>query len=128
MSVGTFTNHPRLKKVLPPLVKEQRRLAAKIAVDPTDVKAEKAVRAEIDALLVADGLQPGDLVTCDGYDVIHRERAGQSRIDPDLLTGHLTAAGLDAETVASLVAATTVTGDPALFCEVRASKGSAVAR
>jgi len=128
MSTGTFTNHPRLKKALPPLVKQQRALAAKIAVDPQDVKDEKACRADIDVLLVAAGLQSGDLVTCDGYDVTHTERAGQSRIDPTLLTAHLIAAGIDAPTIDALIAASTDTSPPACFATVKASKGAAVSR
>ncbi len=61
---------------LPPLVKQQRRFAARIAAVADAVKDEKAIRAEIDGHLVTAGLQKSEMVTCAGYDVRHFERDG----------------------------------------------------
>jgi hypothetical protein len=126
MATGTFANHPRLKKALPPLVKAQRALAAKIAVDPQDVKAEKAVRAQIDDLLVAAGFQHGDSVTCNGYDVAHHKRAGEDWVNPEKVTAELRAAGLPDDVIAELITATTDTTADALYATVTPSKGAKV--
>jgi hypothetical protein len=123
MATGTFTNHPRLKKDLPRLVKQQQAAAARIAVDPADVKAEKAIRAAIDALLIADDVANGDQVTCNGCVVTHVERAGQSRLDPELVHAYLLAR-VDAATADALITAWTITGDPAVYCTVKAEKGA----
>jgi hypothetical protein len=123
MATGTFANHPRLKKDLPRLVKQQQAAYAKIAVDPQDVKAEKAIRGEIDALLIADDFANGDQVTCNGCVVTHVERAGSSRLDPELVHAYLLAR-LDAAAADALITDWTITGDPAIFCTVKAEKGA----
>jgi hypothetical protein len=126
MPTGTFTNYPRLVVALPPLVRKQRKLAAQIAVVAQAVKDEKAVRADIDVLLVAAGLTKGDVVTCAGYDVRHQEKDGQSSINGDVLTEQLVAAGVDRDLVASTIASATDTGKPSAFCTVTPSKGAKV--
>jgi hypothetical protein len=126
MPLGTFANYPRLKVALPPLVKKQRRLAAQIATVAEAVKDEKAVRADIDGLLVAAGLQSRDVVTCAGYDIRHNEKAGQSSINGDVLTEQLVAAGVDRDLVASTITAATETGQPSAFCTVTPTKGAKV--
>lgn len=126
MADGTFTNHPILVDALPPLVRKQRRLEAKIAAVSQDAKDEKAVRAEIDQLLVAAGLQKSEVVTCLGYDVRHNEKAGQSSINGDTLTAQLQAAGIDPDLISTMIAASTDTGKAALFATVTPSKGAKV--
>jgi hypothetical protein len=126
MATGTFTNHPTLIKVLPPLVRKQRTLAAKIAVVAQDVQDEKAVRADIDALLVAAGLQKGEGVTCNGYDVKHNERDGQARINGDVLTEQLAAAGVDRTLIGQTIGNATETSKPSAFCTVTPTKGAKV--
>ena len=126
MTGGTFTNYPTLVEPLPPLVRKQRRLEKKIAAVAADVVTEKAVRADIDLLLLAAGLKKSERVTCNGYDVIHNERDGQSSIDSVKLTELLVAAGVDRDLVVQIVTDSTETGDPAKFATVKPSKGSQV--
>jgi len=126
MATGTFTNYPRLVVALPPLVRKQRKLAATIAAVADAVKDEKAVRADIDALLVAAGLTKGERVTCAGYDVTHNERDGQSSINGDVLTEQLVAAGVDRGLVLDTIASATDTGKPSAFATVTPSKGAQV--
>jgi len=126
MATGTFTNHPTLIKVLPPLVRKQRTLAGRIAVVAQDVKDEKAVRADIDALLVAAGLQKGELVTCAGYDVKHNERDGAEFINGAVLTEQLAAAGVDRDLIGQTITNATETGKASAFCTVTPSKGAQV--
>jgi len=126
MATGTFANHPTLIKVLPPLVRKQRRLAGQIAEVAQAVIDEKAVRADIDQLLVAAGLKKTELVTCNGYDVRHHERDGQSSINGDVLTEQLVAAGVDRDLVTATIANATDTGKPSAFCTVTPSKGAQV--
>jgi hypothetical protein len=123
---GTFTNFPSLVEPLPPLVRKQRRLEATIVAVAQAVKDEKAVRAEIDLLLVAAGLKKSELVTCLGYDVIHNEKKGQSSLNSDTLTELLVAAGVDRALVDQTLIASTETGDPSKFCTVKPSKGAKV--
>jgi hypothetical protein len=124
--VGPFTAYASLVEPLPPLVRKQRRLEAKLAAVAQTVIDEKAVRAEIDALLVAAGLQKGDVVQCLGYDVRHNENAARSAINPETLVVQLVAAGLHQELVAKIVQASTETGSPAVYCTVKPSKGAKV--
>lgn len=125
-AAGTFRQYPSLVTSLPPLVRKQRRLEGKIAPLSPLVEEEKAVRTEIDALLVAAGLGKGDQVTCAGYDVTHVERAGTRRLNQDLLILKLVAAGLKQPLVVELLAASTETGDPFTWSTVKPSKGAKV--
>lgn len=123
---GTYTEHPTLLETLPPLVRKQRRLEARIVTVAQAVKDEKEVRAEIDQLLVAAGLQKSELVTCAGYDVLHNERDGRESLNPDKVTAALLAAGVDPELVAQVIMDATETGEVAKFCTIKPSKGARV--
>jgi hypothetical protein len=125
-ATGTFTRYPALVEALPPIVKRQRRLAARIATVAQDVIAEKAARAEIDALLVAAGLLKGDVVTCAGYDVKHHEKAGHASLNPETIVAELVAAGVDRDLVLQVLVASTETGQPSVYATVTPSKGAKV--
>jgi hypothetical protein len=125
-AAGTFLEYPSLVTSLPPLVRKQRRLEGKIAPLAPLVDEEKAVRAEIDLLLVAAGLAKGELVTCAGYDVTHVERVGTKRLNQDTLILKLVAAGLAKDFVIDILAASTETGDPFSWATVKPSKGAKV--
>lgn len=96
-----FERYPAMAS-LPTLVRKQRRLEKRLAPLDQAEKDEKAVRASIDALLIAEGFAKGEGVTCLGYDVVHREREGNQFISRDLLIAagmfsreKLLAAGVD---------------------------------
>lgn len=125
MDPGTYTQYPALAP-LPALVRRQRRLEGKIAPLAPLVEDEKAVRKEIDALLLTAGLGKGDSVTCHGYDVTHVERVGTSRLNQDVLILNLVAAGVDQQLVIEMLAASTETGDPSMWATVKPTKGSTV--
>lgn len=123
---GEYTKFRALEP-LPPLVRKQRRLEAKLYDEKGSfVEQEKAVRKDIDALLLAAGLQKGEGVGCLGYDVVHRERAGQSSIDGDKLLELLVAGGVERVFAARAISEATNTGDPAKYAEVKPSKGAKV--
>jgi len=124
MATGTFTNHPHLVKDFPRLLKEQRRLAKLIAVDPKDVKQEKAIRGDMDALMVADNFTNGETVTCDGAVITHHVRAGQARLDPEPVDAYLEKTVGRAEADA-LITLWTITGPDAVYCSVKEPKGKA---
>ena len=121
-----FTDYPSLVEPLPTLVRKQRRLESKIAAVAKTIVDEKAVRAEIDLLLVAAGLEKGDCVTCLGYDVTHVERVGTSRLNQDALVVHLVAAGLAESRVREILQTSTEVGDPSAWATVKPSKGAKV--
>jgi hypothetical protein len=123
---GTFTQYPGLIATLPPLIKTQRRLAARIAAVAQDVKDEKAIRQDIDRLLVAAGLTKGDVVTCAGYDVRHNEKDGAESLNPLKVTEQLAAAGVALELIAHVLMDSTETGNPSAFTTVTPSKGAVV--
>lgn len=123
---GTFTNHPVLVDALPPLVRKQRKLIAKIVTVAQEVKDEEAVRKEIDALLVAAGLKKSEVVTCNGYDVRHNERDGRTSINGETLRAQLLAVGVEADFIAKLIVTCTDTGEPSAFCTITPSKGAKV--
>src|SRR5678816_1889789 len=122
---GTFTTHPALAP-LPPLVRKQRTLEAKILPLAPLVEDEKALRHDIDVLLLAAGLASNDSVTCNGYDVGHHERQGTRRLNQDMLAEQLVAAGLDRDVVTRMIVDCTETGDPALWATVKPCKGAHV--
>lgn len=126
MSTGTYTQYPTLVEPLPPLVRKQRRLERKLAAVAQDEKDEKAVRSEIDQLLIAAGLQKSELVTCAGYDVMHNERDGRASLNGEMVTARLIAEGIAPELVAQVIMDCTEIGHPALFCTVKPSKGAQV--
>ena len=126
MAEGTFTNYPVLVEALPPLVRKQRRLAQQIAAVAAAVVDEKALRAQIDALLLAAGLKKSELVTCLGYDVRHNERDGQTSINEEKLVAQLVDAGIPERTAREILAYCTETGEPARFATVTPSKGAKV--
>jgi hypothetical protein len=112
--VGTFLKHPELD-ALPALVARQRKLAKRLAPLKDVEAADKALRAEIDGLLMAAGLGKGDAVTCNGFTVKHNERIGQERING----AELLAAGVAVETVT----ACTHRDETARFATVDPMKG-----
>lgn len=122
---GTYTQYPALAP-LPALVRKQRRLEKKIAPIEPLIEDEKAVRKEIDQLLLACKFGRGEGVTCYGYDVTHRDRKGQSSLNPDKIVEQLVAKGVDRALVLRVLAASTETGDPAQWAEVKPSKGAKV--
>lgn len=111
---------------LPPLVRKQRRLAAKLAPITPLVEQEKAIRHEIDALLIAAKIAPNDGVNCLGYDVVHHTRKGQSSFNVEVLTSELVAAGLDKAVVLKILLEATETTEPPLWATVTPAKGSKV--
>jgi len=123
---GTFAQHPKLVEALPPLVRKQRRLAARIATVAQTVKDEKAIRGDIDLLLIAAGLKKSEVVTCAGYDVRHNEKAGATSINSDTLTEQLVAGGVDRAFVVQALKASTETGEPSKFATVTPTKGAKV--
>jgi len=111
---------------LPPLVRRQRQLEAKILPLAPLVDDEKAVRQQIDALLVAAGIASNDGVTCLGYDVVHHARLGSARINADRLVEQLVAAKVDRALVLQVLADSTDTSEPSTWATVKPSKGSKV--
>lgn len=119
MLENTYANRPLLKR-LPTLVRKQRRLERQATRWERAAAAEKLVRDQIDALLLEAGLAKGQGVTCLGYDVVHNERAGRSKVNPDKLRG----AG-----VAELdIQFATETGQASSFATVRPMKGAQLER
>jgi len=124
MAVGTYLDYPALGP-LAPLVQRQRQLEAQIVPLAALTVDEKAIRAQIDALLIAAGVEK---VTCNGYDVAHVERAGSQRLNQDVLTEQLIGAGFERARVVSLLADCTETGEPSSWATVKPSKGAKVRR
>jgi len=124
---GTYTHHPALAE-LPPLVRRQRTLEAKLVGLAPLVEDEKVTRHQIDALLVLAGIVPGNAVTCNGYDVMHHLRAGSHRLNQAVLIAQLIAGGVDRGVVDAAIAASTETGDPSTWASVKPSKGSRIRR
>lgn len=114
---------------LPALVRKQRQLEAKLGDDKGSfVDQEKAVRDEIDLLFVELKFASGDGVTCNGYDVVHRERKGREAIDVPTLIVELGAFGVTPEQAQFAITAATKRGDPSHGAEVNPSKGAKVRR
>lgn len=124
---GTFTTYPALVD-LPPLVRKQRRLEARILPLAPLVEDEKNVRKAIDALLLSAGLTRGDSVTCNGYDVTHTGRAGTTSLSADALAILLVLGGVDPEFVDFALRTSTETGEAPVWATVKPSKGSQVRR
>lgn len=125
--LGAYTKFAALRRKLPDLVKEQRTLEARIAPILPDVDREKEVRKEIDALLLKAGVGKSEAVQCDGYDVVHNERAGQERLDQAQLLEQLEAEfKVPRDKGTELLAACTKRDDPAKFATVKPSKGAKV--
>jgi hypothetical protein len=123
-----YEAYSALTDLLPPLVKKQRTLEAKIQPLTAFVEQEKAVRADIDALLIKAKIPSNDGVVCNGYDVLHHERAGQTRINQGVLVAQLLAAGLTKARVEAILFEATERGDPSAWATVKPSKGSKVRR
>jgi len=124
--VGTFTNHRELAP-LPPLVRKQRQLEAKLGDEHGPfVDQDKAVRKDIDALLAAAGLQQAEFVTCNGYDVTRRGQKGRSSINSLKLVEQLVLAGLDRVKALKAIVDSTDVGDASTWAEVKPSKGAKV--
>ncbi len=124
---GTFARYPSLVETLPPLIKKQRKLAAIIAKVPRETHdEEKAVRGQIDALLLLAGLKKSDVVTCAGYDVRHNERDGQESLNSDKILEQLVAAGVDRDKVLQVLKDSTETGNPSKYATVDPTKGAKV--
>jgi hypothetical protein len=124
---GTFATYPTLAD-LPPLVRKQRTLEAQIVQLAPLVDDEKTVRYQIDALLIAAGIVPGSVVTCNGYDVMHHVRAGSSRLNQAMLVAQLVAGGVDRGFIDSVILTSTETGDGSTWATVKPSKGTKVRR
>lgn len=129
--LGDFAKYTTLAE-LPALVRQQRKYAA-LLVDKNGnkvVELEKAIRAQIDALLVACGFKSGDGVTCHGYAVVHREQRSQSRLDETKAVEQLVALGVDREAVVQVFKDCTTGGEPGAvkFCEVDPAPGAKVRR
>lgn len=124
---GTYLQHPTLVESLPPLVRHQRRLEAKLGDEKGPFeKQEKAVRADIDALLAAAGLTQAEFVTCAGYDCTRRGQKGRSVINALKLIEQLVVAGLDRVIALKAILDSTDTGEPSTWAEVKPSKGAKV--
>lgn len=126
--VDSYARHPALKTALPPLVRKQRRLETQIAPIEPLLEQEKAVRKEIDALLLKAGLAKGDTVTCLGYDVTHRERRGAESINETTLVNELEKLGLSVDAALSAIKASLDKADDPQWAEVKPSKGAKVRR
>ncbi len=123
--VGTYAVFPALAG-LPPLVRQQRQLEAQIVPLAALVIDEKAIRADIDHLLVTAGIST---CTCNGYDVNHVERAGSTRPNWERATVDLIARfSVDPAEAAKLIASWQDTGEPSAWCTVKPSKGAKVRR
>lgn len=120
---GTFLTYPVLRAELPPLVSKQRRLEQQVAELKVAEEDEKACRASIDALLVQAGVE---LVTCNGYDVKHNERAGRQSLNDQTLIELLVAGGVDRAFIEQSLQAATERGAPSAFATVKPSKGAKV--
>jgi len=126
VNTGTYQAHAALAE-LPTLVRRQRRLEKVVAqVTKDDLEQEKACRALIDALLVKAGLGKGELVTCNGYDVIHHEQKGRTTLNQDTLIEELVAAGVERDVVVAALTAAEDTADPVKFALVKPTKGAQV--
>lgn len=123
--VGTFADHAELL-ALPPLVRKQRTLEAKIAPLAPLVEEEKQVRKDIDDLLIAAKIAKGEHVTCNGYDVGHCERKGQTSLNAETLIAEMVAAGLNKNRALLIVTEASETGDPSHWATVKPSKGAKV--
>jgi hypothetical protein len=125
-TTGTFTQHKVLRDTLPSLLVKQRTYAARLATVAGVEALDKAIRKQMDDLLVLAGLKKTELVTCGLYDVRHNERAGQRWLNPDLVTEKLAAAGVDRDLIADVLTDSMEDGDPSLFCDVKVTKGAVV--
>lgn len=126
MDTGTYAQYPALAP-LPPLVRKQRRLEAKLGdEDGPFEKQESAVRKDIDQLLHLAGLQQADFVTCLGYVVTRRGQKGRSTINAVKLLEQLVAAGLTRDVALKSILDSTDTGDPSTWAEVKPAKGAKV--
>lgn len=123
--LGPYTKFPALKDLLT-LVRQQRKLEAKIAPLEALQADEKRVRAQIDERLLVLGVASNEGVTCAGYDVVHHERQGAARLNQDVLVEQLVAGGVDREFVQRCLEASTERGQPSSYATVKPSKGAKV--
>jgi hypothetical protein len=128
MRLEPFEAYSLLTDALPPLVRKQRRLEAQILPLAALAEEEKTIRSEIDGLLIEADIKSNDGVTCLGYDVVHHERAGSTRMNQEVLYAQLVAAGLTKAVVDKILAEATERGDPSAWATVKPSKGSKVRR
>jgi hypothetical protein len=122
---GTFTTHPALAP-LPPLVRKQRTLEAKILPLAPLVEDEKKVRQAIDALLIAAGLKRGESVTCNGYEVTHAGRSGNTALNVEAAEILFVLGGVDPEFVAFVLTTCLETGEAPFWATVKPCKGAHV--
>jgi hypothetical protein len=121
-----YTAYSTLEDALPPLVRKQRRLEGRLVLLVPLAEEEKALRHEIDALLLAEGFAHGEGVTCLGYDVKHNARKGQSSLNPQTIVGLLVAGGVDEAFALKVLIDSTETADDPQWATVKPSKGSRV--
>lgn len=122
-----YTAYSALAGDLPALVRKQRRLEKQIVLLVPLSEEEKALRKEIDALLITAGITTsGEGVTCLGYDVLHNARKGQSSLNADKILAFLVAGGVDKDFAVKVLTDSTETGDPSAWATVKPSKGSKV--
>lgn len=123
--IGSFLKFAKLAE-LPTLVRKQQRLVRKMAPLEPLVEQEKAVRKDIDALLVDVGVGKGEAVECVGFEVAHNERAGQAFINQDKLVLLLAGAGFTGQDMAGAMAWVTDAYAPSSFATVKPLKGAKV--
>lgn len=116
----------KLVEKLPALVRKQRRLEASLVPFKPIEEEEKAIRQEIDQLLVGAGLKTGEAVVCLGYEVAHNERRGRVSLNQDQFVEKLVAGGVDRDFAMQALAESMETGDPSSFASVKPAKGAKV--
>jgi len=117
-NIGTYQAYGEKLADIPRLVRKWKSAAKKIAGVARDIEIEKAARAEMHRLLVAAGIDAKQYVTCNGYRLTRRKRAGNKSVDADKLR---------ANGVAELdIVLATVQGKEADFVEVDVCKDAEV--
>jgi hypothetical protein len=125
----TYLRFPVLVgRELPKKVRKLRKLQAQCATLEALDSERKALSKDVDGDLAAAGLARNDLVTCLGYEVIRRGKAGTKTISVDVLREVLVAKGMDGAVIDSVIALATKEGDPSSWAELRVPKGAKVRR
>jgi len=83
-ATGTFARYVALAR-LPILVRRQRRLERKVAKLQAAEEQERQVREQILEALKLAGIEAKGVVTCIGYEVIRRTRAGRRTVNAEKL-------------------------------------------
>jgi len=122
---GSYREHPVLAE-LPMMITAQQAMKARIAAVAPIVIEEKAIREQMEALILVCDLpeklpngKNGEWVTCGDYKVNRVKKPGQTKIDGGLLTAWLLDHEWDTDEIAACLKAVTVTGEPSSHVEVR---------